>query len=812
MREFNGHILQLNFDPEIAYLFYMMPTLEIQSACLLCHSELSRHPIIDDDKTFCCQGCHAVYQVLRVRNQLDNYQESPIFQEALKFGLISNPALLESIKNNRSKLPEGEFEKLHLEIGDLWCPSCAEVIKLMLLSESGVRNCVVDYATDLASIEFSPRVLSKENIIEIIQKLGYQPLSLQHAGKKQLIKSLYLRFIVATFFSLNIMMFAYPIYASYFETDPEGYDHLFAWISLYSSLPVVTYCFWPILKRGWSSLTIGIFGMEALVIMGVTTAFGLSLYELVIGSTHVYFDSLTVIITFVLLGKIIESRTKFSAKEAMLRLTHSVPKRGRKQFEDGTIKFVPLKEIQVGDTLVALTGDKIILDGVVITGDGTCDESLMTGESIPILKRAGSRILGGTILLQGRIFYRVTTTAEESVLQKIIGMVENDIGTKAVIVRAADQIVRWFVPIVLLIALGVIAWGWLLGLSFNEIAMRTISVLLISCPCAIGIAAPLAESQLLNALAKIGVIVRNRRALMYLGRETLFVFDKTGTITEGSFQVLKGLENVKVEHLSILKGLSSQSNHPVAIAISRSIEGASTALESFVEIAGKGLKGEFNGKKYLLGSDLFMKQEEIHLSPASTESDKIVTTVFFAEESQCHATIFLGDEVKRGVKEVIKSLYPTKTMLLSGDSESAVESVGLFCGFNEWKSRYNPLQKQDYIQTQKEKGEIVCMMGDGINDAPALTSAHTGISVVSATDISIQVSDILLTTDRMDVIPKMRALAIRGRKIVSQNLFWAFFYNCIGIGLASAGLLTPLFAAAAMVISSLIVLFNARRL
>ncbi len=796
----------------IHYLVFMTHATTVEAQCLLCHTELSSQPIIDDDRTFCCQGCHAVYQVLLVRNQLDNYQENPVFQEALKFGLISNPALLESIRQNRAKLPDGDYEKLHLEIGDLWCPSCAEVIRLMLLTEKGIRNCIVDYATDLASIEFSPRVISKERIIEIIQKLGYQPLSLQDAGRKSITRGLYLRFIIAAFFSINIMMFAYPIYASYFENNQEGYDHLFAWMSLISSLPVVTYSFWPILRRSWSSLKVGILGMEALVVLGVSTAFGLSLYELYNGRTFVYFDSLTVIITFVLLGKIIEARTKFSAKEAMLRLTHSIPKRGRKQFEDGSVKFVPLKEILVGDTLVALTGDKFVLDGIVLNGDGTCDESLMTGESIPVEKASGSRILGGTILLQGRVAYRVTTSPEETTLQKIISMVENEISTKTVIVRAVDQVVYWFVPLVFLISLGVILWGWTFGISFHEITMRVISVFLISCPCAIGIAAPLAESQLMNELAKLGVIVRNRRALMFLGRETLFVFDKTGTITEGCFQVLSGLDGLDEIHLKILKGLASQSNHPVAIAISRSIEGDLIVPQSFAEIVGKGLRGEYHGKRYLLGSDLFLKQEQVNLNALETLSNQIVTSIYFAEDNTCIAAICLGDEIKMGVVEVMQSLSPIKTVLLSGDSEDAVTAVGKYSGFTEWKWRYTPLQKQDFIQTQKERGEIVCMMGDGINDAPALTTAHTGISVVSATDISIQVSDILLTTDRLDVIPKMRSLAIRGRRIVSQNLFWAFFYNCIGIGLAAAGVLTPLFAAIAMVTSSLMVLFNARRL
>lgn len=782
-------------------------TSTIQTFCLLCGSDPSSHPVLDNDQIFCCQGCLAVYNVLKIRNQLDNYEENPVFLEAIRFGLISNSTLLESIRQSRAQLPDGEYEKLHLEIGDLWCPSCAEVIRLMLLCEKGVRNCVVDYATDLASVEFTPRIISKDKILEFIRSLGYQPQLFQSIERKRVTKGLYLRFIIAAFFSLNIMMFAYPIYAGYFDSDLEGYDFLFAWISLISSLPVVTYSFWPILKRGWGSLKIGLLGMEALVIVGAGTAFGVSVYEMINGRANVYFDSLTVIITFVLLGKIIEARSKFSAKEAMLRLYQSVPKRGRKLFSDGSSKFVPIKEISVGDILVALTGDKIVLDGVIIEGEGACDESLMTGESLPVAKGIGKGILGGTILLQGKISYRVTANLEQTALQRIIGMVEKDIGVKNVSVRAADEVVRWFVPVVCCIALGVVGWGLIVGLSTHEIIMRAISVFLISCPCAIGIAAPLAESQLMSELAQLGVIVRNRRALAFLGRETLFVFDKTGTVTEGYFHVLDGLEGLDTHQLSYLKALSSQSNHPTALAISREIPFDGFKLESTLEVVGKGMIGEHKGNRYLLGSDLFLRNHGIDVS-----SSGISTTVYFAENKTLLTLITLGDSIRSGVKEVVRALSPVKTVLLSGDGEKPVEAVAKECGFGSWLWNYSPLQKQEYIHQQKRRGEIVCMMGDGINDAPALTAAHAGISVVSATDVSIQVSDILLTTDRLEVVQKMRVLAKKGRKIVNQNLFWAFFYNCIGIALAASGTLTPLFAAVAMVASSLMVLGNARRI
>lgn len=787
--------------------------------CALCSEPVSSHPIVEGIHAFCCAGCHAVFNILSTKQQLDGFQQHPIFIQALRSGVISNPALLNMIQKQKAEVMEGERIKLYLEVGEMWCPSCAEIVKLMVSKERGVVSCVIDYSTDLAAIEYSPRYLSEDQIIGIIKDLGYQPIRFDGKERQAVSKDLYLRFGIAAFCALNSMMFAYPLYATYFSYDGEDYGLLFAWLSFFASLPVVFYSALPIWKRFLNSLKVGIFGMETLVAIGVSAAFGLSIFEMSRGGTQVYYDSMTVIIVFVLLGKIIEAKAKFSAKDSLLRLTRSAPRRGRKRFADGTLNFVLVKEIEKGDVLVAFPGEKITLDGIVIEGEGACDESLMTGEAIPIVKRCGDGVLGGTIIVQGLLTYQVINCAEESAIQKIIEMVEQDIGHKSVYVRAADQIVRWFVPTVILIAAATAMIYWFFPAQGDPTpgltaCLRAMAVLLISCPCAIGIAAPTAESHILNGIASIGAIVRNRGCLPDLGKESVIVFDKTGTATEGRYIVHSGLDVLDEKHQIILYSIASLSVHPVACAVAGSLVlDQKVSVDRLEEVVGYGLKATVGGVIYCLGSFRFMAMCGAPIPDiVKNAHEGTFSTVHFAKEGEFLASITLGDQIRPGMEEMLKQLRPAKTVLLSGDSEKVVEAVARSCGFDSWKSECTPLEKRQFIEELKQAGGIVCMVGDGINDAPALTAASIGISVVSATDMSIQVSDILLTTENLSVLPRIRDFACRGHRIVRQNLFWSFFYNVIGIFLAVFGVLSPIFAAFAMSISSVTVLFNSRRL
>jgi heavy metal translocating P-type ATPase len=739
---------------------------------------------------------------------LDNYQESTPFKQALQAGLISNPALLDKIRENQLKIEGTEKERLHLEIGEMWCPSCAEVIRLILLQKKGVIQCIVDYATDMASIQFSPRYVSKENIIESISALGYKPIFMDDPGKRKISLSLYIRFGVAAFCAMNAMMFSYPLYATYF--DPQAYEEgrIFAWLSFLSSLPVITYCIYPILQRFTNSLRVGLVGMEALVIVGVFSAFGFSLYQMLMSSNEIYFDSMSVVVAFVLLGKIIESKAKFSSKETLLRLTRSLPKKARKKLADGTTSFVPIKEVQLHDILVAYTGEKIVLDGDVVEGEGTCDESLMTGESLPVFKQLGEKLLGGSIVQQGILSYSVSKLAGDTTLDKIVQLVEQDIVHKTFYERAADKIVRWFVPLVFLISFLTGALGWLFGIS--ESWINAVAVLLIACPCALGIAAPLAESQILHKLTALGAFVRNRGSLPILPKITKIIFDKTGTITEGVFEVVDGLQHLSKKELGLLKGVSEKSSHPIARAIHQSlVEEQQIDLNRIEEYPGKGMKGY---PVCLLGSWLFLKEHGLDVAGADDlVSSGITSTVYFSPDGGKVISLKLRDRMRAEIPEMIKSMK-INTLLLSGDSEATVREAAHRGGFSDYIHSCMPARKKEVIEKLRGDHEIVCMVGDGINDAPALIASQVGISVISASDLSIQVSDILLTSEKLDILPQIFEIAKKGQLIIRQNLFWAFFYNCIGVGLAAFGLLSPLFAAFAMVTSSLIVVFNSKRI
>lgn len=775
-------------------------------SCSLCGLALPNYPIVDQESSFCCHGCHAVFQILSVKEALDDYQNHPVFKQAIQAGLISNPHLLDEIRERQSEAVGNVTKKISLEIGDMWCPSCAELIRLILLKEKGITKCVVDYSTDLAVIEFSPYSNSEADIKKRIETLGYLPLDLDAPERRTVSYQLYFRFIVAAFCSLNVMMFAYPIYATYFDYDEQGVGLLFSWLSLAASIPVATYCAWPIYRRAWSALFVGIVGMEALVTIGVLSAFAFSLYDLLNGGTQVYFDSMTVVVVFVLLGRIIESKAKFSAKSSLIRLHKGIPKKGRKKMEGEFWQIVSIKEIFPGDRIQVVTGEKIVLDGIVKKGSGTCDESLMTGESMPIVKEEGARVLAGSILQQGCIEVEVLGAQEDTTLRRILDMVEAGVEHKSAYIRAVDPWMKAFVPFILIFATAVFA-AWL-PYGFEPAFLRMLAVLLISCPCAIGVAAPLAESHFMQAMLSLGAIVRNRGILRFLGNETVFVFDKTGTITLGVFQVLSGLDDLTTKQKMILKSITARSMHPVSRAVSQAIKEPLLELSDTEEVAGKGIKAVHAGERYYVGSRSFLVQNGI----AVHDAEPLATTVFFARDTTILSVLVLGDQLRKEAAETVALLAPRRRLLLSGDSKNAVEVVAEACGFSECFFEATPLQKREVVEDLKKEGEIVCMLGDGINDAPALTSAHIGISVLSAADISIQVSDLLLTTDRLDVLPTISRLAKKTHRIIKQNLFWAFFYNAIGIFLAAAGLLSPIFAAAAMVLSSLIVLFNAQRL
>lgn len=768
--------------------------------CSLCEEPILQQGIFEKEHIFCCHGCQAVHNILESQAELHQKKDHPLLQQAAGYGLISNPHLMEKIRAQESQVFHQSLKWVG-EIEGMWCPSCADLIHLVVGGHGGIIRCSVDYVTDLASIQFDPQKTSKEKIKIKIASLGYRCSEIEDKQDKKSEDGLELRWGIAAFSALNVMMFTYPLYTTFFDFDPEGMKALLAWISLALTLPVLFYSGAPLFKRCFIQLKVGIVAMETLAGIGIACALLLSVYEMALGTYHVYFDTIVVLIAFLLLGKIMESKAKFSSKQALLHLQGALPRKGRKVFSDGQHRFVPLKEVKMGDVIVALAGEKIVLDGTVIEGEGACNESVLTGESRPIFKKKQDLVLSGSILETGSIKFQIDST--RSTLHQILDFVEQQIGQKTAYVRAADQIVKWFTPLVLAIAFFAVLAGFLAGYPFLESLARGIAVLLIACPCAIGIAAPLVEAQMIHRFAKNGALVKNRALLAALPKVTHFVFDKTGTITSGHFQVLEGLEQLNAEEKMALKGLSRASIHPIAKAICEALgDIAPKPFSKINEITGRGMEGE----AYFLGSFRFAREKGFFPPKPSFEG----TTVYFFHGAKLISTFILGDALRPSAKPMLDVLKGER-ILLSGDHESVVANFAKKLPFEIWRSEVSPLEKQAFIAELKTKGAVVLMMGDGINDAPALAKADVGISVATATDVSIQVSDLLLTNDRLTLLPELIAFAKRGCRLIQQNLFWAFFYNILGIVLAFFGLLSPLIASCAMMMSSFVVLMNAKR-
>jgi P-type Cu2+ transporter len=753
-------------------------------SCDLCQIPLPRHPV---EGRFCCHGCSTVYQILSSQGAISQGRSHPLFLRAVEAGIISNPDLLRELEEERDLPPEG-VHKLHFEIGEMWCPSCAEVIRLILLRQNAIHRVAIDYATDLACVEYVARETTPDEFFAQIERLGYKPLRLEGIEERQTGRADLVRFGIAIFCYLNLMMLSTPVYVNLYRADLTFLSRL----SLLFALPFV-YCAWPILRRAVTGLRVGIVGMEALVALSVTTAFFFSLYQLLFGNGEIYFDSMGAIVALLLLGKVIERRAKFSLRRTLLQLSRTLPRRARRRDGSGGYSFVPLKEVSEGEILVVCRGERIGLDGEVIEGRGSCDERLLTGEVIPVSKRIGDLVVGGSILTEGWVAFRASGG---STLHQIVSVVELDLPEKGAERRLVDRVARLFVPIVVGGALTIAIWLHLSGAPADQAINRLLSMLLIACPCGIGIATPLVESLTMRRLSAAGAIVRNRSALNHLGKETVYLFDKTGTATVGRFEVIEGLEGIAEP--ALLRTLALHSTHPISVAIASALSDPPAVCESLREVAGEGMEAIYEGRLYRLGSATFTGQIDT----------ATLTTVFFTCDGELLGQIRLGDRLRAGFAEMVASLaLPTE--LISGDGAGPTEQAAVEAGVTRWFARCSPMEKRARVQELRYGGEAVAMVGDGINDAPALTAAQLGISLESASDMSVAVSDLIV--EDLSALPRLRAIGIRGRKIASQNLFWAFFYNTLGIGVAALGYLSPLFAASAMVVSGLAVLINSRR-
>ncbi|MBI5474688.1 MAG: heavy metal translocating P-type ATPase metal-binding domain-containing protein [Ignavibacteriae bacterium] len=796
--------------------------------CDLCGLRLPKKPYVVEVKAqtyrFCCGGCKQVFTLLNESGLFEgDYKSSDLYQTSLKLGIIGRPEEDTSVDE---PTPEElkNCKELVLHVDGMWCSSCSWLIEKVVGNESGVVHSRVIYASDTAKIYYRPEQIAPEQITKRIARLGYTTSSRDADPKESWAerKSLLIKMGVALFLMNNLMMFSYAIYIGYFHDVPAQIHALFPWILFGFAAPAVFWCAIPIHTKAWQSVRAKSPTMELLFSIGIFAAFFYSTYEAITGGDHVYFDTSGGLVALLLVGKFIELSAKHKTSESINRLYQMLPKKVRVKAPEGE-RLVSIEKLNVGERFIVKAGEKIPADGVIVTGRAVVDESLLTGESKPIEKSVGSSVVASSMNVNGILEIEAQRIGNETTLSSIIRMVERALTNKSALERTVDRISRVFIPAVLAVSFLTGAVLLVGGAGIEAALLRAITVLVVACPCVLGMATPLAVAAGIGYAAKHGVLIRDAAALQQAGKISTVVFDKTGTLTDGTFTLLAG-SNPMLRHrdLQLASSLEQASNHPIALA--RVHAARSRGLQLFDasdvrSIDGMGIDGRVNGTRVVLGNEAFVRRSGYSIGDmtrelADREAERGHTVVFCGIASRAVARhIVLGDSLKAGASESVAALKKLgiTTRLLSGDMEKTTAAVARLAGIAQFSAQALPSDKIETIKRLQAGGSIVAMVGDGVNDAPALAQADVGIAIGSGAEIAIESAPIALLRDDIALVAEAVEISRRTTAAVRQNLAWAFLYNVVGIVLAVLGLLNPFIAAIAMLASSISVVLNSMR-
>ncbi len=742
----------------------------------------------------------------------------------------------------KGKIPEeGKERVLNIRIGGMSCAVCAQRIQKALLETEGVRDATVNFATQSARVVGD--FLDVERIKSVIEGLDYRFLGVQEEGPlsqeddTRELRGLKRRLLVGAFFGALCFILSMPGLFTFIRSISW---QIRAYLLFIITSFVQFYVGYPFLKGAIKALRQKSSDMNTLVALGTLSAYLYSVFVTFFPDylsshdilRHLYYDSAAMIIVFVLLGKFLETKARKEAAGSITRLLELTPKMAH-LLKDGREMDIPVKDVRAGDILVVRPSERVPVDGVIIDGESSFDESVITGESIPSDKSKGDEVTGGTLNLWGTVTIRAKRVGRDTVLSQIVRVVQEAQGSKAKIQRLADKVASIFVPIVISVALLTLATWLYLGPSprLTNALIAFVSVLVIACPCAMGLATPAAVMAGTGRGAQEGILIKNAEAIEIGADVDTVVFDKTGTLTKGEPRVTDIIAAPGLDEDSLLRIAGSAeafSEHPLARAIVRKCKERKLDLydvKAFKSRPGLGLEAKIDSKDTLIGKRELMEISGISLEGIMDEVEKLMDTgktiIFIAQEGKILGAIGLFDTLKEDAKEAIGSLKDMgiSTFMLTGDNEKTARAVAGIIGLDGFSASLSPVQKAEHIKAFQSQGKRVAMVGDGVNDAPALVQADLGMAVSSGTDIAMDAAQVgLMRHDLMGVVMALRLLR-RTLRVIKQNLFWAFGYNILAIPIAAGVLypccgirLSPIFASLAMAMSSVTVVSNAVRL
>lgn len=853
-----------------------------ESGCELCGLAVGLHPFTrgfgGTEKSFCCLGCMNVYAILLESGVIaagQDVRETEVFKRSLALGLISTGGA----KTSHAAPPipaDAQTQEALLQVSGMWCSSCAWLIEHALSGERGVVSAEAFFASDLVKVKYCPQYLPPNRIAERIAELGYK--ASEYTGENETAdaanserRDLLLRLGIGGFLYLNIMTLSMALYVGYFEQIADSVRRFLPFVLMGLATPVIFYSAMPILKLAWRGLVNGVVRMETLLGLGILAAYVYSAAQAFIGGEHIYFDTASAIVTLVLAGKLIERNAKERTTRAVTLLYRMMPKKVR-LFIGGEERFVAADALNVNDVFIVKAGERIPADGRIVEGCSHADESLLTGESTPVEKETGSTVVAGSVNIGNVIQVRATKVGGDTTLAQIIRLVEHALGSKSSLERAVDRVSRIFVPAVIVVALLTFLVCSLGGFTNSgEALMRAITVLVIACPCALGMATPLAVTSAIGWASRQGILVSDSRVLETIRNVDTVIFDKTGTVTEGNFDLLDiwaapdalpaspvqfaaGAQRVSDtaaqfssalltnslrhggnavvssdrrfapinESLQLIASLERYSEHPLGRAVVRQAVEQGIEFQEAKEVEvrkGLGVTGRVAGHQVFIGNRRLAEEQAMFIPEAAELRAQILesegrTVALFGWDGTVKGSLAFGDRLREDAATVFAELKKRgiRTMIVSGDAHETTAWTAAAVGADDFLAEALPDEKTAVIEKLQAQGVTVAMIGDGINDAPALAQANLGIAIGSGADIAMRAAAVVLMSNSLGKLLEVFDLANKTWRIVRQNLFWAFFYNTLGISLAVVGVLNPILAAGAMLLSSLSVIGNSMRL